>query len=191
VLHFYKKLSWTRYHKIVFLYPVGSTGHLVYSVASGAWNVDTLFFMLMWDWYEFQKKCTGTCYVEFVFLHPVGFVGHVVHSGASWVRNDDPLFSLLWWARCGFHKKSMGTHYAEPVFLHPVGSAGHVVHFGAFRAWNVDALFFMLGGTGTDSTKSVLEHVTWNLCFRIWWDLWVTWHISMRPGRETLMHYFS
>jgi hypothetical protein len=35
----------TRYAKLVFLHPVGSVGHVVHSRASGAPNVDTLFFM--------------------------------------------------------------------------------------------------------------------------------------------------
>jgi hypothetical protein len=58
-------------------------GHIVHSGASGARNVDTLFFMLRWDPYGFDKKCIGTHYAELLFLHPVGFVGHVVHFGVS------------------------------------------------------------------------------------------------------------
>jgi hypothetical protein len=44
----------------VFLHPKGSTGHIVYSGASGARNVDALFFMLGWAWYDLYKQCTGT-----------------------------------------------------------------------------------------------------------------------------------
>jgi hypothetical protein len=29
------------------------------------------FFMLGWDWYEYDKKRTGARYAELVFLHPV------------------------------------------------------------------------------------------------------------------------
>jgi hypothetical protein len=62
----------------MFLLPVGYAGHVVHSCASGARNVDALFFMLRWDLYEFDKKYVGTRYVELVFLHLVGSEGHVV-----------------------------------------------------------------------------------------------------------------
>jgi hypothetical protein len=38
-----KKHAGTRYAKLVFLYPMGSVGHLLHSVASEARNVDALF----------------------------------------------------------------------------------------------------------------------------------------------------
>jgi hypothetical protein len=41
------------------------------------------------------------------------------------------------------------------------------------------------------STKSAPGHVTPNLCFRIRWDLRVTWCILVRPVRETSTNYFS
>jgi hypothetical protein len=57
-------------------------GHVVHSVASGAQQVDALFFMLRWDRYIFQKERIETRYTKLGFLHPVGYAGHVVHSGA-------------------------------------------------------------------------------------------------------------
>jgi hypothetical protein len=62
---------------------VGSAGHVVHFAASGARNVDALFFTRGSDRYGYDKNRTGTRYAELVFLHPVGSVGHVVQSGAS------------------------------------------------------------------------------------------------------------
>jgi hypothetical protein len=62
---------------------VGTTGHIVYSGAFRARNVDTLIFMLGWDRYGFDKNRIGTSYAELVFLHPVRYADHVVHFGAS------------------------------------------------------------------------------------------------------------
>jgi hypothetical protein len=81
---------------------------------------------------------------------------------------------MLGWDQYKFHKKRAGTLYAELVFLHPVGYVGHLVHSSASEARNIDGLFFMLGGTGTDSTKSVLAHFTPNFSFCIRRDLRAT-----------------
>jgi hypothetical protein len=67
--------------KLVFLHPEVSVGHVVHSCASGARNVDALFFVLGWDWCGFHKKHIGTSYVELLFLHPLGYAGHAVHPG--------------------------------------------------------------------------------------------------------------
>jgi hypothetical protein len=64
---FDKKLVGTCYDKLVFLHSLGSTAHVVHSVASGPSGVDALFFMLGSDWYGFYKKRNGTHYAKRVF----------------------------------------------------------------------------------------------------------------------------
>jgi hypothetical protein len=61
---------------------MGSVDHVVHSGASGAQNVDELFFNLGWARCSFCEKRAGTHFAELVFLHLVGFMGHVVHSSA-------------------------------------------------------------------------------------------------------------
>jgi hypothetical protein len=114
------------------------------SSASGAWNIDALFFMLRWIQCGFQKKCSGTRYPKLLFLHLVRFAGHVVRSGAYGAWNVDALFFILGWASCSSLKKYAREHYTKLLFLHPVGFVGHVVRSGTSGLRNVDALFFML-----------------------------------------------
>jgi hypothetical protein len=89
---FNKKHVGTCCAKLVFLHPVGPVAHVVYSILSGAQNIDALFFMLGWDWFAFKRKRTGRHYNELAFLHSVG---SVVHSGASGARNVNALFFML------------------------------------------------------------------------------------------------
>jgi hypothetical protein len=57
----------------------------VYSGASGARNVDALFFMLGSARCGSHKKRTRSRCVALVFLHLVQYDGHIVRSGASGV----------------------------------------------------------------------------------------------------------
>jgi hypothetical protein len=74
---------------------------------------------------------------------------------------------MLRWYWYGFYKKCVGTRNVELVYLHLMGYAGHVVHSGVSMCKTVTHYFSCSGGPGAVSIKSVLRHVTPNLCFCI------------------------
>jgi hypothetical protein len=84
-------------------------GHVVYSGAFGAQNVDALFFVLGQDRCGFLKKHAQTHCTELVSSDPVRYAGHVVLFGVFQPRSIDALFFMLEWDRYGFHKKCNGT----------------------------------------------------------------------------------
>jgi hypothetical protein len=67
----------------VFYHSVGSVGHVVHSVASGARNIDAIIFLHGWDRYGLHKRGAETRYARHVFLQLVGSVCQVVHSGVT------------------------------------------------------------------------------------------------------------
>jgi hypothetical protein len=80
---FDNKCIGTHYAELLFLYPVGSEGHIGHFGASGERITDTIFFKVRWGRYGFDKKRFRTRYAKFLISHLVGSVGQVVHSDAS------------------------------------------------------------------------------------------------------------
>jgi hypothetical protein len=73
-----KKRARTRYTELVFFNLVQFAGLVVRSGASGAQDVDALFFMLGLVWYGSHKMGVGIRYAELVFLLLVQSAAHVV-----------------------------------------------------------------------------------------------------------------
>jgi hypothetical protein len=123
-------MSTSYYTELVFLYAMGSMGHVVHSGACRAQNLDVLFFMLGWACSDSMKSALGQVTLNLFFASG----GINVSRSAFWCilgAKHHVLFFMLGWDRYGFDKKRTGACYAELLVLHPEGSAGHVVHPGA------------------------------------------------------------
>jgi hypothetical protein len=120
---------------------------------------------------RFHKRHDGSPYTELGFLHPVGSTGHVVHCSAHGVRNIDALFCMIGWDRYGFQQKRAKRHNAKLVFCIQWDLRVTYCIPLCLVCKTLTHYFSCSGGTGTDSTKSVLGHVTPNMCFCIWWGL--------------------
>jgi hypothetical protein len=62
-----KKCSGTCYNDLVFLYSLGSVGHVVHSSASGPQNIDALFFMHGWECAVCRKDTPGHVMLKLCF----------------------------------------------------------------------------------------------------------------------------
>jgi hypothetical protein len=67
---FDKKRATTCYTELVFSHLVGSAGHVVRSGASDEQNIDTLFFMLVWDQYRYKKSAMRHVTLSMCFYIP-------------------------------------------------------------------------------------------------------------------------
>jgi hypothetical protein len=87
-----QKARWDTLRRTYFLHPVGSTGHIVCCGATRMRNIDALFFMLEWAWWESHKKHVGLSYIEHKFLHLVGSADHIACCCATGAWNVDTIF---------------------------------------------------------------------------------------------------
>jgi hypothetical protein len=137
-----------------------------------------------------QKAYQDTLHQACVFASVVIYRSRSGFSYVQAVKRRRTIFMLGWSWRVA-HKQHAGTRYVELLFLHSVQSTGHVVHYGASEARNVDTLFLMpvrapCGShrrhVETRCTKLVSLHLMRSVGHVVY---------SVRPGRQTLMHYFS
>jgi hypothetical protein len=97
--------------------------------------------------------------------------------------------SAFWWIRSTKRRRTLSHAQVGPVWKPQKarwdtlrqtcdfafsGICGSRTAFWYVRAMKCDALFSGSGGTGTNSIKGTLGHVTSDLCFGIRWGLWVT-----------------